>query len=257
MDEQWGFVTKHRGDYADFNERWKVLTVWMTANDVCGQCNGPVDNATLSSWVGKIDELLTNVSTTMQNVYVSLSSTLDLSNVARIQRSSLYCSVEHKVILKECGCIDRGNATQLAQLDANIHTYDSALHDLAQKWYEKLQAAKRTDMAVVMQSFLEGVGPELNKPFLNNLDCFHPSALGHQDLAVGLWNSMLCPGPQRKNKCGQHSVLDLKLMCPTADSVFYTGPDVRPDPPPPTTPWYVEHPELARPPPSRAATARP
>ena len=172
---------------------------------------------------------------------------------------------------------------QLAQLDANIHTYDSALHDLAQKWYEKLQAAGRTDMAVQMQSFLEGVGPELDKPFLNNLDCFHPSTLGHQDLAVGLWNSMLCPGPQRKNKCGQHKVTDLQLMCPTrleplhlmrydrrcvasmhrgargryrcptADSVFYVGPDIRPDKPPPTTPWYVEHPELARPPPRGAA----
>ena len=81
------------------------------------------------------------------------------------------------MILKECGCIDRGNTTQLAQLDANINTHDSALvHDLGQKWYEKLQAAGRTDMAVQMQSFLEGVGPEPNKPFLKLAGLLPPAS---------------------------------------------------------------------------------
>ncbi len=29
----------------------------------------------------------------------------------------LYCDIEHRYILEECGCIDRGNATQLKSLD--------------------------------------------------------------------------------------------------------------------------------------------
>jgi hypothetical protein len=50
----------------------------------------------LANWVNKTDQMLQNVSSTMSNVYVNLISTLDLSNIARIQRSNLKCTVEHK-----------------------------------------------------------------------------------------------------------------------------------------------------------------
>ena len=48
-------------------------------------------------------------------------STLDLSNVARLQRESAVCSIEHRLLLKECGCIDRGNKTELEALDRSVH----------------------------------------------------------------------------------------------------------------------------------------
>ena len=50
-------------------------------------------------------------------------------------------------------------------------------------------------------------------------------------LATGLWNSMLCVDG-RENRCGEKFSKQLMATCPTADSVFYTGPDVIPGPPP-------------------------
>ena len=44
-------------------------------------------------------------------------------------------------------------------------------------------------------------------------------------LALGLWNSMLCVDG-RETGCGQVFSEDMPLTCPTAESVFYTGPDV-------------------------------
>ena len=84
------------------------------ANDVCGHCDGPMKD---KYWIKGTNEVLYNISKTFNNVYVNLVSTLDLSNVARLQRSVEYCDIEHRYILHECGCIDTGNATQLKQLD--------------------------------------------------------------------------------------------------------------------------------------------
>jgi hypothetical protein len=80
---------------------------------------------------------------------------------------------------------------------------------------------------------MEGIGPTLDLSFLNGLDCFHPSTVGHELLAIGLWDSMLCID-DRENRCGIHFDSDMPITCPTVDSVFYTGPDVIPGPPPAT-----------------------
>jgi len=226
--EQWDLLKKNFPKYDNFQTRWKVLTIWMTANDVCGECNGPT---TKLDWWGNItDKLLQNVSSTLKNVYVNLVSTLDLSNVARLQRGSAWCKTEHE-ILHECGCIDKGNATQLQWLDKNVHAFNDKLHQIAASWYQKLQAQGRTDMAVQLQAYQEGIGPTLDLSFLNLLDCFHPSAEAHEDLAIGLWDSMLCIN-NRVGRCGMHFSKQLPVTCPNVNSVFYVGPDVIPGPPP-------------------------
>jgi hypothetical protein len=186
--EQWGYLQKNTGQYKDFATRWKVLTIWMFANDVCGECNGPMD---LTVWLKGYNTLLTNITTTYTNIYINLESMLDLSNIARLQRSKLFCDIEHH-ILSECGCIDKGNATQLAQLDANVHSMNAALHTLVKTWQAKWKADGRADIHMTMQGYLEHQGKQFTESFLNNLDCFHPSAEAHNDLAIGLWNSMLC-----------------------------------------------------------------
>ena len=227
MEEQWQFLLEQFPKYPNMKSAWKVFTLWMTANDVCGQCNGPMN---IEYWANRTNQLLVNISSTLNNVYVNLISTLDLSNVARIQRSNPFCTVEHR-ILRECGCIDRGNATQLQWLDRNVHTMNARLHKLAADWYTKLKQQGRTDMAVVVQSYQEGIGATLDRSFLSQLDCFHPSALGHEDLAVGLWNSMLCV-KGRANRCDTPFTANITAVCPDVNSVFYTGPDVIPGPPP-------------------------
>merc|ERR1711964_347754 len=106
------------------------------------------------------------ITSTMRNVYVNLVSTLDLSNIARIQRKHTLCRIEHKRILKECGCIDRGSDTQLQQLDASVHAFNDRLHKLAATWYAKLrEMGREKDVAVVVQPFLQGIGKSLDLSF--------------------------------------------------------------------------------------------
>merc|ERR1711871_214263 len=236
--QQWGYIQQqisNEKEYPNFNDSWKVLTIWMTANDVCGaghECQHAISAQQLEQWVATTDETIANVSATMSKVYVNLVSTLNLGEIHRIQQSAPWCRILHKHILNECGCIDKGDPQQLAQLNANVHTMNAELHKLAAKWnarlHETTAAAQRWDMAVTVQGFMEGVGSQLDISFLNRLDCFHPSLRGHQDLAIGLWNNMLCTGKDRDTHCGRPFSVNMQAVCPTVDSVFYVGPDVVP-----------------------------
>merc|ERR1712217_175398 len=104
------------------------------------------------------------------------------------------------------------------------------LHQFAADWREKLHFEGRNDIAIVAQTGIEGIGKSLDWTFLSRLDCFHPSAQAHQSLAIALWNSMLCTH-NREGRCGMVFANDMHPVCPTEDSVFYTGPDVIPGPP--------------------------
>ena len=80
----------------------------MTANDFMGQCKEDVTGtAYLANQVQKYDELLTNVTSSMSNVYVNLISTLNLSNIHRAQQETPYCKNLHEYVLHEGGCIDK------------------------------------------------------------------------------------------------------------------------------------------------------
>ena len=50
IDEQRAYLSKALNAYQDFDARWKVVTIFMTANDVCGECDGPVSDAFVANW---------------------------------------------------------------------------------------------------------------------------------------------------------------------------------------------------------------
>merc|ERR1712232_790156 len=206
--------------YADFDTRWKILTVWMTANDACEACSGPIEGtAKFAKWESELQTFLQNATGSLRNTLISLVSTLNISHVAPLQRNNPQCSFIGNQF-KECPCFSPGTPSTLELLDQNIHTMNKRLHKFAADWRSTL--AKRSDIAIVVQPFLEGFGAGLDKSFFSTLDCFHPSASAHQDLAIGLWNSMLCI-KDRNNQCGRTFKPNVKAVCPTVNSVLFSG----------------------------------
>lgn len=223
LEEQWALLESNFGKYANFEKRWKVMTVWMFANDVCGMCKYPAENSQLySTWQSKMTTFLDEATSKLNNTYINLLSMLDLSHINRIQQSDWLCKFMHNSLFEECGCVDRGSKEELKMLDLNIAVMNNRSAKFAQDYTKKLHDQGRRDIAVVYHDFAEGVGPELDKHFLSRLDCFHPAAEAHQDLAAALWNSMLCH--DRDAHCGQTGYKrGLKPVCPTVNSTFYTG----------------------------------
>lgn len=223
--EQWGYLEKALEKYTNLDGRWKVLTIFMLANDVCYQCSLPMYTG---AWRAAYDALLAKVVSKLTKTYVNLVPMLQLSDIHRIQQGRIGCKIEHTII-DEAGCIDNGTPAQLAMMDANTRALNNQLHEMAVSWQAKLKQDGRTDMYIGTQPFLEGIGKTLDHTFISKLDCFHPSAMAHQELAIALWDSMLVH--DRKNLHKYIQVPGPKLICPTKDSVFYTGPDVVPNPP--------------------------
>lgn len=148
LDEQWALLQTKRNDYENFDSSWKVLTVWLFTNDICGQCKSDVNGTEmLQEWVGKYDEFFHNVTSSMTNTYVNIMLDPDLSYIHKAQQSTLYCRELHDKWLRECGCIDRGTDEQLEMLDHNVHVGNEELHKLAKKWYDTLQSQGRNDLA--------------------------------------------------------------------------------------------------------------
>jgi len=54
--------------------------------------------------------------------------------------------------------------------------------------------------------------------FLSTLDCFHPSLYAHQQMGIGLWNSMLLPASQKQTG----GVVPITILCPKNDTLLYT-----------------------------------
>jgi hypothetical protein len=122
LDEQWGLLQKTRGDYENFDSKWKVLTVWLFSNDVCGQCKADMNGTDeMKTWVGKYDEFFQNVTTTMSNTIVNIMIEPDLSYIHKAQQETTFCAELHDKWLRECGCIDRGTDEELSMLDHNVH----------------------------------------------------------------------------------------------------------------------------------------
>lgn len=228
LDEQWGYLVEHFSNYSNFADRWKVLTIFMVADDISGSCYVPIGN-NASRWGAEYGKLFSKIESKLTRTYVNLIPLLDLSQIHRIQQGRLGCKLKH-LLIDEAGCVDKRGVTaaQLALLDSNIHALNSQLHDVAKSWNQKFKDAGRTDMYIAVQGFLEHQGKTLDHTFLSGFDCFHPSKEAHQQLAIALWDSMLCH--DRKNLCGV-KVPGPSLVCPTEESVFYTGPDVVPTPP--------------------------
>lgn len=113
----------------------------MTANDFMGKCDSDINGTDyLASQVAKYDELLTNITSSMSNIYVNLIDTMELSNIHRVQQSTEYCKNLHEYVLHEGGCIDKKDVTQeeLDMMDHNLHVFNGELHKLAAKWYQTL-----------------------------------------------------------------------------------------------------------------------
>ena len=65
--------------------------------------------------------------------------------------------------------------------------------------------------------------PSSNHPSLQGLDCFHPSLTAHQDLAIGLWNDLICTKDPKTGVCPRQPFAPLmNVTCATPDSVLVT-----------------------------------
>jgi phospholipase B1 len=192
----------------DYANDWKLLTVWIGSNNLCGACRDDL-NVSSDYYESQYDALLDAIHQQIPRVFVNVISNVNLTHLAVVARE-FDCQVFHDV-WKECSCVFAPEPGQLEALNRVTIAYNERLHRLQAKWNNV-----DDQFAVVVQPFLEQLLiPDLS--WVSTLDCFHPSLKTHQELAINLWNYMMLPIAQ-KQPLGD---LNATVICPTPDSLVY------------------------------------
>jgi len=199
----------------DIANDWKLLTILIGANDICGCCLTNASYTGPDAFEKYLTQTLERVRTTLPRTFVNLILGFNLSEVYNLGRKSLYCEAHQRVFSFECGCIFFKNATTTrTEVDVVTQQYNQRLFKIDE--YYKTQ--HYSDFAVVVQPFLyKANAANFPESFLSTFDCFHPSLLAHETLAVGLWNNMLTPAALKKTDL----VFGETPICPTAETLIY------------------------------------
>jgi phospholipase B1 len=198
----------------DYANDWKVLTLFIGANNLCRACD---PSQSIYSDAKDFEKSLTeviNLLTPIPRLFVNLVSIFNISGVYNVSLRSEYCTMVHMAIgFSECECAFSLTEGQVwrDKMDLIASEYRRVVREVAKN------APKTDSFAVVVQPFLEDmVIPGLD--YLSTLDCFHPSLQTHQLMALALWNTMLTPAAKKKTSY----YWPVNIICPTNDTLLYT-----------------------------------
>mmetsp|Transcript_88449 Transcript_88449/g.166698 ORF Transcript_88449/g.166698 Transcript_88449/m.166698 type:complete len:406 (-) Transcript_88449:30-1247(-) len=195
---------------------WKLFTLFFGANDVCTHWEPCyTEEGTLEEAQERVADrfqqnieraLLKIIDVFHGNLYINLPALFDLGTVSLIQQSNWGCRLRLAIPWAfgyECKCImswryPNGTIIDPFQtgpsLSATVRKLNHRLEKVAAK-FDRYNG--RNDIGVNFGEYMKDVQiPDID--FVSyGFDCFHPSALAHDRLGVGLWNSMLeVSGPQ-------------------------------------------------------------
>nr|XP_008515989.1 PREDICTED: phospholipase B1, membrane-associated [Equus przewalskii]XP_014586721.1 phospholipase B1, membrane-associated [Equus caballus] len=197
----------------NFQEDWKIITLFIGSNDLCDFCNDPA-RYSLQNFTDNIGKALDILHAEVPRAFVNLVKTLQIFNLRELyQESSVSCP---RLILRSlCPCVLKfdDNSTELASLVELNKKYQEGTHELV----ESGRYDTREDFTVVVQPFFEKVDmPKTSEGLPDSSffapDCFHFSSKAHAHAASALWNNMLEPVGQKTTQHNFESKIN--IACP-------------------------------------------
>ncbi|XP_049917515.1 phospholipase B1, membrane-associated [Epinephelus moara] len=202
----------------DFENDWKLVTLFIGGNDLCQYCN---DRVTLSPqnyshhMMTSLDMLYKEVPRT----FVNILEILEIEGLRRIKRDSLGCNVLQKFVCP-CMLLPGEDSPELAEVKRINREHQIETEKLAYGG----RYDGREDFAVVVQPFFQNTVVPLNvdgKPddTYFSEDCFHFSERGHADMAAALWKNMLEP-VGKKQTYNNFTNARNNIKCPTEEHPY-------------------------------------
>jgi len=199
-----------------FPTDWKLLTILIGANDLCNSCLNSGQYLDPDNFQANLFKALEGVRMNIPRVFVQLVELFNISQIYELSLKSPACVKVHRELSFECSCIFSPDANKSRQtVDEYAQEYNARSRTLAAYY----QALKDPDFGVVTQPFTRNTYlPDMPLSLLSTLDCFHPSLVAHEAMAIALWNNMLTPAAMKKTSL---NLTDTPL-CPTPDTLLYT-----------------------------------
>ncbi|XP_066122900.1 phospholipase B1, membrane-associated [Saccopteryx bilineata] len=203
----------------NFQEDWKIITLFIGGNDLCDSCNDPVRYSP-QNFTDNIRKALDILHAEVPRAFVNLVMVLEIASLRELfQEKKVSCP---RMILRNlCPCVLKfdDNSTELATLIEVNQKYQDGTHQLV----ESGRYDTREDFTVVVQPFFEKVNMPKTSDGLPDSsffapDCFHFSSKSHAHAASALWNNMLEPVGQKST---QHDFENkINITCPNEDWPF-------------------------------------
>ncbi|XP_068088852.1 phospholipase B1, membrane-associated-like isoform X2 [Hyperolius riggenbachi] len=217
----------------NFNEDWKLVTLFIGGNDLCSYCQNK-DRYSPENHMKHLDDALDILYRELPRVFVNLVEIMEVEGLRKVSSDSIGCSLLRPGL---CSCIinPRDGSPELMEMRKFNKDLQDHLAGLAEKYL------RREDFVAVAQPFfrntvvpVDGTGKADVSYF--SKDCFHFHEQGQAEMAIALWNNMLEP-VGRKQNFNNFTHDRTKLKCPSNDHpyLFTLKNSGLPEPEEPTT----------------------
>eukprot|EP01127_Copromyxa_protea_P013991 TRINITY_DN3831_c0_g1_i1.p1 TRINITY_DN3831_c0_g1~~TRINITY_DN3831_c0_g1_i1.p1 ORF type:complete len:355 (-),score=89.42 TRINITY_DN3831_c0_g1_i1:44-1108(-) len=202
-------------DKIDWENDWKLLTLFIGANNLCASCKG--DAGTPELFEQELDLVLAKIQKEIPKVFVNVVTIFNISGVWNAHSTKEYCQVIWVDLgVDECPCLIAHGPEGRQTMDDNAVAYDAISRKLANKYSSKTTG--NNTFNVVVQPGLTGFNiTHWGEGFLSDLDCFHPNLLADEAFAIAIWNNMFQPVGQKSTNLDPSNV---EIFCPTINSVL-------------------------------------
>ncbi len=220
---------KQASAHINFEEDWKLVTLFIGGNDLCLMCQKP-DYFSPENYVNNLREALDYLHANLPRAFVNMVQLINITHI-RETNHGLVCSLIHKRL---CPCAAYPADEAAEEL---LQEYIAEYRMLTWKLIDSGRYDTSDNFTVVLQPFFEHLQPErlpdssIDYTYLAP-DCFHFSPKGHGKYrifspfflvifvnifvstalaAIGLWNNMLESVGNKSTNVEENA----QLQCPT------------------------------------------
>jgi small subunit ribosomal protein S29e/phospholipase B1 len=196
----------------NFEEDWKLLTLFIGANNLCGACNGDSDSQP-AYFEQHLRAVLSQIEQQIPRVFVNVITIFNISGVWWAGQNSWYCrALWDGITDHECYCLTTGKEQDRDIMDQHSVEFNA----ISEKLAAEFEAHNNPNFTVVVQPGVSGLPIAVfGEDYLSALDCFHPNLNANEAFTYSIWNNMMTPQGQ-KLTCPD--IQHLKILCPTNDS---------------------------------------
>jgi len=197
----------------DYRNEWKMVTLFIGGNDICGWCKNKNDHHP-DRFIGQIRDALDLLKAELPKTFVNLVTVLNAGLVIDMPIGPI-CTLFHERFCR-CGAFPVDDAEQF-DLQMVIKQYQEGTETLVNTG----RYDTNDDFTVVVQPLVKDMVLPLDGDGEADMtyfapDCFHFSQKSHAECAIGLWNNMLTPVGKKKTSWE----FGAPLLCPSAQQPY-------------------------------------
>uniref|UniRef100_A0A0G4HHV4 Uncharacterized protein n=1 Tax=Chromera velia CCMP2878 TaxID=1169474 RepID=A0A0G4HHV4_9ALVE len=189
LEEQVNYLIEQskKPEYREALKGWKIINILIGFNDLCFSCI--LKGTSPEDYKQYLTDVLMRLRKAFPKSLINLVELFRVSQVYSLSRKSSFCKNIHRIFPVECVCafLPRSFGDKFRDgMDKTVIRYNRVLREVAAEFQEE------DDFAVNVNPALQKMDLDVfDTSFLSHLDCFHPSTMAYQYMAVYVWNAMI------------------------------------------------------------------